>query len=62
LKMLAESEEKLRLAGRELWLASMSPSVFATVERSSLGAALGRERMFLNLQAAVERFQEGKFR
>jgi MFS superfamily sulfate permease-like transporter len=60
LKMLAESEEKLRLAGRELWLASMSPSVFATVERSSLGAALGRERMFLNLQAAVEKFQEGK--
>jgi SulP family sulfate permease len=58
LKMLSEAEEKLRQAGIELWLAALNPSVFATVERSSLGAALGHERMFLSLQAAVEKFQE----
>ena len=58
LKMLAEAEETLRNAGREMWLAALNPAVFAMVERSSLGAALGRGRMFLNLQAAVEKFQE----
>jgi len=58
LKMLAEAEQKLRLAGTELWLAAMTPAVFAMVERSSLGATLGRERMFLNMQAAVDNFQK----
>ena len=57
LKVLAETEEKLRQAGCELWLAGLNPAVFAVVERSRFGAALGRERMFLNLQAAVEEFQ-----
>jgi hypothetical protein len=33
--------------------------VFAVVERSRLGAALGHGRMFLNMQAAVEKFQQG---
>jgi SulP family sulfate permease len=58
LKMLSEGEQKLRLAGTELWLAGMTPAVFAMVERSSLGATLGRERMFLNMQAAVDNFQK----
>jgi high affinity sulfate transporter 1 len=58
LKMLAEAEEKLRLGGTELWLAGLNPDVFEMVERSKLGEALGHERMFLNLQAAVERFQQ----
>jgi high affinity sulfate transporter 1 len=60
LKMLCEAQQKLRQSGSELWLASMNPAVFAVVERSDLGAALGHERMFLNLQSAVERYQEGK--
>ncbi len=57
LKMLTEAQARMHETGVELWLASMTPSVFAMVERSGLGAALGRERMFLNLQAAVERFE-----
>jgi MFS superfamily sulfate permease-like transporter len=57
LKTLAETEHKLRQAGCELWLASLNPAVFAVVERSKFGAAVGRERMFLNDQAAVEAFQ-----
>jgi MFS superfamily sulfate permease-like transporter len=57
LKVLAELEEKLRRAGCELWLAGLNPSVLAVVERSKLGQALGRERMFYNMQAAVEEFQ-----
>ncbi len=57
LKVLAELEEKLRRAGCELWLAGLNPSVLAVVERSRLGKALGRERMFHNMQAAVEEFQ-----
>ena len=60
LKMLGEAQEKLRQSGCALWLASMNPAVFAVVERSDLGAALGHGRMFLNLQAAVEEFQREK--
>ena len=57
LKMLTEVEQRLRGDGMELWIAAMNPGVFAMVERSKLGAALGRERMFLSLNEAVERFQ-----
>jgi MFS superfamily sulfate permease-like transporter len=57
LKMLAESEDRLRRDGRELWLAGLNPAVFEMVERSKVGATLGRQRMFLNMQAAVEKFQ-----
>jgi len=57
LKMLCEAEEKLRGAGQQLWIAGLNPAVFEVVERSRLGAALGHERMFLDMQAAVEKFQ-----
>lgn len=59
LKMLGEAEQKLRAEGRQLWIAGLNPAVFEVVERSELGAALGRGRMFLNMQAAVEKFQQG---
>jgi MFS superfamily sulfate permease-like transporter len=58
LKVLAEVEAKLRRAGCELWLAGLNPAVFAVVERSAFGATLGRSRMFLNMQAAAESFQQ----
>jgi SulP family sulfate permease len=58
LKMLCEAEERLRGAGQELWIAGLNPAVFEMVERSRLGAVLGHERMFLNVQAAVEKFQQ----
>jgi len=57
LKMFTEAEQKLRRSGTELWLAGLTPAVFAMIERSPLGAALGRERMFLNLQSAVEKYE-----
>jgi high affinity sulfate transporter 1 len=60
LKMLTEAEERLRKEGRELWLAAMNPGVSAMVEHSKLGAALGSQRMFPNLDAAVDRFRGGR--
>ena len=60
LKMLTEAEERLRKEGRELWLAAMNPGVSAVVEHSKLGAALGRQRMLPNLDAAIEKFQGGR--
>ena len=55
----AEAEDKLRRAGCELWIAGLNPSVFAVVERSTFGKTLGRGRMFLNMQSAVEKYQQG---
>jgi high affinity sulfate transporter 1 len=60
LKMLAEAEERLERDGITLWLAALNPNVFGAVSRSKLGEKLGRERMFFNLQAAVERYQQAK--
>jgi MFS superfamily sulfate permease-like transporter len=57
LKMLGEAERKLRAAGSELWLAGLNPAVFEMIERSQFGRALGHERMFLNLQSAVDAYE-----
>jgi high affinity sulfate transporter 1 len=62
LKVLAEVETKLRRAGCELWIAGLNPSVFEVVERSNFGRALGHGRMFLNMQSAVEKYQQGNSR
>jgi hypothetical protein len=56
--MLADAEEKLQREGIRLWLAALNPSVFTTVSRSRIGQTMGRERMFFNVQTAVERFQK----
>jgi high affinity sulfate transporter 1 len=58
LKMLVEAEEKLRLRGVTLWLASLNPGVLKVVEQSPLGATLGRPRMFFNLQSAVRHYEQ----
>ena len=60
LKMLAEAEEKLRADGAMLWLAALNPDVLVVVNRSKIGETLGRERMFFNLQAAVEKYEESR--
>lgn len=60
LKMLAEAEERLERDGITLWLAALNPNVFGAVSRSKLGEKLGREQMFFNLQAAVERYEQTK--
>ena len=56
LKMLAEAEMKNRERGIRLWLVGMNPEVFSMINKSSLGAALGREGMHFNLEAAVRKY------
>jgi len=56
LVMLAGFEEKVREAGTTLWLASLNPEVLKVIERSPLGPILGHERMFFNVQEAVEAY------
>jgi MFS superfamily sulfate permease-like transporter len=57
LKMFADAEQRLRSRGITLWLAALNPEVLALVQRSPLGEALGRDRMFHNLEQAVERYR-----
>ncbi|MCL4798089.1 MAG: SulP family inorganic anion transporter [Burkholderiales bacterium] len=57
-KMLVEGEEKLRDEGIALWLAALNPEALAVVQRSRLGATLGRDRMFFNVQTAIERYEK----
>jgi hypothetical protein len=45
------------LEGAELWLCALHPAARAVVERSPLGKALGRERMFFDQEHAVGAFQ-----
>ncbi len=56
LKMLMESEERLRERGILLWLVALNPEALAMVQRSSLGKTLGHGRLLFNLQTAVERY------
>jgi high affinity sulfate transporter 1 len=60
LKMLTEAEERLRRDGVALWLAALNPTVLAMVQRSRLGETLGRERMFFNVDHAVEQYQASR--
>jgi len=57
LKMLIEGEEQQRARGVQLWLVALNPAVLEMVQRSSLGDALGRERLLFNLATAVERYR-----
>jgi len=58
LQQLTEGEEKLREDGFTLWLAALNPAPLHTVERSSLGTTLGHERMYFNLEQAVEAYMQ----
>ena len=57
LKMLTEAERRNREQGIEIWLTGLTPDVLEMVQRSPLGATLGRDRMLFNLEVAVERFR-----
>jgi len=57
LKMLIEAEKRQREYGILLWLVGLNPEVLRVVQNSELGETLGRERMFFNLERAVESFQ-----
>lgn len=56
LKMMIDAEERLRGMGISLWLARLNPAALEVVQRSPLGARLGRERMFFNVNRAVEAY------
>jgi MFS superfamily sulfate permease-like transporter len=60
LKMLTEAEERLRQDGVSLWLAALNPEVLAVVKRSKLGEALGPDRLFFNVQTAVEHYEKDR--
>ncbi|RLJ65149.1 SulP family inorganic anion transporter [Sulfurisoma sediminicola] len=57
LKMLVESEERLRRQNVELWLAALNPEVLDLVRRTPLAERLGRERMFFTVEQAVAAFE-----
>jgi sulfate permease, SulP family len=57
LKMLTDAEKRQREKGVLLWLVGLTPGVLAMVQHSPLGAALGRDRMFFNLEQAIARYQ-----
>jgi SulP family sulfate permease len=56
LNLLTEFEEQLSEAGVSLWLVTLNPTALHVVERSPLGATLGHERMYFNLEQAVEAY------
>ena len=56
LKMLTEAEKKLRQSGVSLWLAALNPEPLRLIQKSALGEALGRERMYFTLEQAVKSF------
>ena len=53
LKQLIDFEERLREVGIMLWLVALNPEPLRTIQQSSLGEALGHERMHPNLEQAV---------
>ncbi|MCX6927680.1 MAG: SulP family inorganic anion transporter [Verrucomicrobia bacterium] len=57
LKMLTEAERKLRQSGISLCLAALNPEPLELIQKTELGKTLGRERMFFNLEQAIEHFQ-----
>ncbi len=58
LRVMTEFEEKLSEAGIELWLAGLNPEPLKLMENAPLGEILGQERMFYNLNNAVEVFEK----
>src|SRR5262245_7426669 len=57
MKALTEAEKRNREHDVLLWLVGLTPGVFNVVQNSPLGQTLGRERMFFNLEQAVDKFQ-----
>jgi len=56
LKALTTAEQRLRDRGVSMWVAGLTPDVFAMVRRSPLGDVLGDQRMLFNVEVAVARF------
>ena len=56
LNMLNQAEEQLRREGVELWLVALNPEALEMVRRTPLAERLGRERMRVNLEDAVDAY------
>jgi MFS superfamily sulfate permease-like transporter len=56
LNLLIDAEEKLKENGINLWLAALNPAALEVVKRSPLFSTLGYERMFSNVEQAVEAY------
>ena len=57
LENLEELDEQLNSRGIELWLTALNPEPLNILRRSSLGEAMGDERLFFNMEQAVEAYQ-----
>ena len=55
LRSLIDAERRARGEGVSMVLAGLGPGVLETVRRSPLGQVLGRERLFFNLEMAVDK-------
>jgi SulP family sulfate permease len=58
LKALIEGEKRLHEQGVSTWLVGLNPGVLQMVQRSPLGAALGRQKMQFSLELAVAKYKE----
>ncbi|MGB3701844.1 MAG: sulfate permease [Anaerolineales bacterium] len=58
IKQFLDFDDKLQTSGVTLWLAALNREAFETIEKTELGKALGHERMFFNLEQAVEVYLE----
>jgi sulfate permease, SulP family len=57
LRSLIGFEKKLGKNGISLWLSALNPAALNVIQSSSLGATLGRQRMFFTLQEAVAAYE-----
>ena len=57
--MLIEAEERQRRRGVLLCLTGLNPTTLDVIRKSSLGTTLGDERMFFNVNGAVQHYLEG---
>ena len=56
LQRLTQAEKKLQQAGISLGLAGLNPEPLQLIQKSALGEALGRTRMYFNLEQAVNSY------
>jgi high affinity sulfate transporter 1 len=56
LKRMTEAQKQLQQSGISLWLAGLNPEPLQLVQKSALGAALGRAGMYFNLEQAVRSY------
>lgn len=55
LRMLTAADRRSREGGAELWLAGLTPDVYALLQRSSWGE--GRQCLFFNVELALEHYR-----